>query len=164
MLYKTFIFSMLRTPLTPPFFLKYIYIYIYIYIYPEFETCKIHKEREKVEVWFVIRNQKYLITNFPTHCVNFYLISCSFHDHCSHCSLKRPLRFSKRAPLFHKRALGLSRRVSGGRIRPQRKLFLVLFVQIKFVFFFCFFFSKRALFDKTSDPWALYLSKIGADC
>ena len=61
--------------------------------------------------------------------------------------LKRGFRFNKKAIVFGKRALGLSRRVGGGRIpRKPRK---------------SFFLKKRALFNKPSDPWALYFSKIG---
>ena len=39
---------------------------------------------------------------------------------------------------------------------PHRKLFLALLIQIRKKFFL-----KRALFNEASDPWMLYLSKIG---
>ena len=94
--------------------------------------------------WFVI---KYLITNvFSPHCMHFYLIHC-FHNQRFHsiylimrricdnnfsnekdeilrnclyinCSWKTAICFNERAPLFGKRAIGLSRRVGEGRIPP----------------------------------------------
>ena len=93
--------------------------------------------------WFVI---KYLITNvFLPHCMRFYLIC--FHNQRFHsiylilrricdnnisnekdeilrnclyinCSWKTAICFNERAPLFGKRAIGLSRRVGEGRIPP----------------------------------------------
>ena len=54
----------------------------------------------------------------------------------SNCSWKRVLHFNKRAPLFDKRALGLSRRVAEGWILSNRKFWLTLLIQIKKKFFF----------------------------
>ena len=68
--------------------------------------------------------------------------------------LKRPLCLNKRTSLFGKRAPGLFRRTDGDRIPPNWRLFLTLLVQIKKSVFF---------FNEASDPWTLYLSKIGPD-
>ena len=70
---------------------------------------------------------------------------------------QRALCFNKREPLFDRRELGLSRRAGGGRILPNWKLFWRLLIQIKKKFFF----STRWLFNEASNPWMLYLSKIG---
>ena len=97
-----------------------------------------------LKFWFVI---KYLIANvFSPHCMHFYLIYC-FHNQRFHsiylimrricdnnisnekdeilrnclyinCSWKTAICFNERAPLFGKRAIGLSRRVGEGRIPP----------------------------------------------
>ena len=49
------------------------------------------------------------------------------------------------APLFDKRALGLSRRAGGGQIPPNSKLFLTLLIQIKKTFS-----SKKGTFNEAS--------------
>ena len=77
----------------------------------------------------------------------------------TNCSWKRALCFNKRALLFDKEALGLSRRAGGGRILPNRKLFLHFGSNQEKVFF-----SKRTFCNKASDPRMLYLSKIGSGC
>ena len=59
---------------------------------------------------------------------------------------------------FDKKTLGQSRRTGGGWIPPNWDMFFTCLIQIEKNIFF-----QKGTFYEASDPWMLYLSKIGPD-
>ena len=100
---------------------------------------------------------KYAIKIFQMKIIKNYEIVYLKWRMESNCSWKSALCFNKRALLFDKETLGLSE----GRVEVESSLTWSCLWHIWFKSRKTSFFPKKGTFNETTNPWILYLPKIG---